>query len=147
MNQNDVTEGKTEWDLRQARLEVIGKFSQQKSMAYRQLLHEKSKENLRSFFYELRAMYKEVKMYAEKQEKGRQKELVESIEEGLDSLDEKLGEKPGLDDFDQLNDELKTFRKLDDLDDKVRELRMEVGLDIPREKEYNAENAGVSGLQ
>jgi len=147
MNQNDVTEGKTEWDLRQARLEVIGKFSQQKSMAYRQLLHEKSKENLRSFFYELRAMYKEVKMYAEKQEKGRQKELVESIEEGLDSLDEKLGEKPGLDDFDQLNDELKTFRKLDDLDDQVRELRMEVGLDIPREKEYNAENAGVSGLQ
>ena len=139
-------DGETEWDLRQARLELIGSFSQEKALAYRQLLRDKSKENLRNFFYEVKSMWKEVKLYADK-ENSKEEELIKEIEEKLDSLDDKLGEHEGVDDFYDLDDNIKTFKELDQVDDKIKEMRMKVGLDIPRKKKYDPETAGVDGLQ
>lgn len=133
MSKNDKQQ-KTTWDLRQAKLELIGKLTQEKTLAYRILIKNKSKENLRNFFQEFQVVFKEVKQFANLNN-DQQKNLVEDIEDRVEELDEKLGEKPGIDDFNLLNDELKTFRELDQADDELRRLQMEVGLDIPLEVE------------
>jgi|SRR6056297_106098 Skp family chaperone for outer membrane proteins len=142
----DYKDGETEWDLRQARLELLGKMSQEKALAYRRLLHDKSKENLRYFFHEVKAMWKEVKLYADK-ENDKEKELMEEIDEKIESLDEKLGEKSGIDDFYNLDSNVEVFQELDEVDDDIKKMRMKVGLDIPRKKKYDPENAGVAGLE
>lgn len=145
MMDNDYKDGETEWDLRQARLELIGSISQQKSLAYRNLLQEKDKENLTNFFYEVKSMWKEVKLYADK-DNDKEEELHDEIEELIDDLEEELGEKAFQDYVEVLNPD-EVFSRLDELDDKVKEMRMKVGLDIPRKKKYDPEDAGVAGLQ
>jgi len=135
----ETREGKTEWDLRQYRLEMIGKLSQEKTMIYLQTIREKELENLKDYFYILKAIYRNIKGYAKKQEKT---EKLKEIDELIEELDEKL-------EADQVYEEERReiFQELEDLEDEIQELRMDVGLDIPQETEYDPENAGVQGLR
>jgi len=125
-------ESKTKWDLRQAKLELIGDLIQEKTLAYRQLIRNKSKENLRTFFYEFKVVFKEVKQFANKKNE-KQINQVQEINKMIEDLDDKLEEKQGVEDFYDLDDNIKTFRQLDEADDKLRDLQMMVGLDIPLE--------------
>jgi len=131
---DDDSKGKTQWDLRQAKLELIGKLIQEKTLAYRNLIKKKNKQNLRNFFQEFQVVYKEVKQFANLSKQDH-KSLIEDIDEKVEDLDEKLGEKPGIDDYQDLNSTVRTFKKLDEADDLLRRLQMEVGLDIPLEAE------------
>lgn len=131
---DDERSGKTQWDLRQAKLDLLGTLVQEKSLAYRQLIKNKNKQNLRNFFQEFQVVYKEVRQFANRQ-KDDQEELLEEIEDLKDDLEDELAERPGIDDFELIEDELETFQQLDELDDKLRKLQMEVGLDIPLEFE------------
>jgi hypothetical protein len=130
----DERKSKTQWDLRQAKLELIGQLTQEKTLAYRDLIKDKSKENLRNFFQEFQVVYKEVKQFANPNNDD-QKQLIEEIDQLIEELDEKLGERPGIDDYIELESQVRTFKKLDKADDKLRQLQMEVGLDIPLEVE------------
>jgi gas vesicle protein len=127
---DDERQGKTQWDLRQAKLELLGDLVQEKSLAYRELIKNKNKENLRNFFQEFQVVYKEVRQFANKNDQDQEK-LLEEIEDMKTDLEKKLAERPGIDDFQLIDDTLETFQELDDLDDKLRRLQMEVGLDIP----------------
>jgi len=129
---DDDSKGKTEWDLRQAKLELIGDLIQEKTLAYRQLIKNKNKQNLRNFFQEFQVVYKEVKQFANLSRQDHET-LVDDIDEKVNELDDKLGEKPGIDDYQDLNSTVRTFNKLDEADDLLRRLQMEVGLDIPLE--------------
>jgi len=125
---------KTKWDLRQAKLELLGKLVQEKTIAYRNLIKNKNKDNLRSFYQEFQVVYKEVKQFANKSN-DRQQQLIEEIDSLMKDLDDELKERPGMNDYIDLDRPVKTFRKLDKADDKLRELQMAVGLDLPLEVE------------
>jgi len=125
---------KTKWDLRQAKLELLGKLVQEKTIAYRNLIKNKNKDNLRSFYQEFQVVYKEVKQFANKSN-DRQQQLIEDIDSLMKDLDDELKERPGMNDYIDLDSPVKTFRKLDKADDKLRELQMAVGLDLPLEVE------------
>lgn len=131
---DEITQGKTKWDLRQAKLELLGTLVQEKSLSYRDLIKNKNRENLRDFFQEFQVVYKEVKQFASKNNDKHQ-DLIESIDEKKSSLDDKLAEQPGIDDFEQIGNTVKVFQEVDEADDKLRELQMAVGLDIPLTQE------------
>jgi len=140
----NVKEGKTEFDLRQALLKQIGKFTQQTALTYRNALRNKSKANLQEYFYELKALFRCIKRYSDTDDEEQQ-ERIKNIKEEMEEFSEKLGEGVGTE-FHILEDNLQAFKDLEKLDDEVQKLRMEVGLDIPRKKEYDPEDAGVAGL-
>jgi len=125
---------KTKWDLRQAKLELLGKLVQEKTITYRSLIKDKNKDNLRSFYQEFQVVYKEVKQFANKSN-NRQQQLIEDIDSLMQDLEDELKERPGMNDYSDLDSPVKTFRKLDKADDKLRELQMAVGLDLPLEVE------------
>lgn len=132
-------EGKTEWDLRQYRLEMIGKLSQEKTMVYLNAIREKELEDLQEYFYILKAIYRNIKGYAKNQEEeNRLQEINTLIQEIGNELDQ---------DQVYIEQRKEIFEKLEDLEDELQELRMQVGLDIPRETNYDPENAGVQGLR
>lgn len=145
MDNNSFQEGETEWDLRQSRLKLIGKLLEEKTVVYLKCIRTKDPESLKDYMYILKAIYRNVKGYARDNEDHDQtkKEIEDSIEQISDSLEddeEIISSIPR-------SERAELFEKLEDVEDKIQELRMDVGLDIPRKKEYDPENAGVAGLK
>jgi len=138
----DYKEGKTEWDLRQSLTEMIAKFTTETQLKYRDALHNPDYQNLRNYFLELKNLFRLVKRYADSE--GDHKEDVESISEKLDNLSRNFSQDGGLE---FVEDSYSILEDLEELDDEVQALRMDVGLDIPREKDYDPEDAGLAGLK
>jgi len=137
----DYKEGATEWDLRQSLTEMIAKFTTETQLKYRDALHNPDYENLRNYFLELKNLFRLVKRYADSD--GEHEETINSISEQLDSLSRQLNSDGSLE---FISDSSRILEDLEELDDDVQALRMDVGLDIPRKKEYDPEDAGLAGL-
>lgn len=136
MNYKD---GETEFDLRQWQLETIGILTQEKTMAYRDALHDKRPDNLRRLLNELKTLYTQgLKRFVEKENN---EQLINKIDELIQKLEANIDGDMVYDDKDDI------FKDLEKLDEKVQKLQMKAGLDIPRKKEYDPENAGVAGLE
>lgn len=135
-------QGETEWDLRQSLTEMIATFTTETQMKYRAALKNPNYETTRDYFLELKNLFRLVKRYADAD--GDHKETVESISRQLDSLSRTFSNDGSLEFVENASNVL---QELEDLDDEVQALRMDVGLDIPRKTEYDAEDAGLAGLR
>jgi len=132
-------DGETEFDLRQWQLETIGILTQEKTMAYREALHNKKPGNLERLLNELKSLYSQgLKRFVDREKHG---ELVDNIDRKIEELERKISGDMIYDDKEQV------FKELEELDQKVQKLQMKTGLDIPRKKDYDPENAGVAGLE
>lgn len=137
----EYKEGETEWDLRQSLTEMIATFTTETQLKYRDALKNPSYETTRNYFLELKNLFRLVKRYADTD--GEHEEDVKSISQKLDDLSRTFTNDGSLEFVENPSNIL---QELEDLDDEVQALRMDVGLDIPRKKEYDPEDAGLAGL-
>lgn len=138
----EYSEGETEWDLRQDLTNMIAQFTVETQLKYRTAIKNPGYENLRNYFLEIKNLFRTVKRYAD--EEGDHQETIKTINDDLESLGKKFNQDGSLE---YLGSDSKILEDLEDLDDKVQGLRMDVGLDIPRKKNYNPEDAGLAGLK
>jgi len=144
----DYKEGPTEYDIRGDRLRTIGALSQEVTLAYRNVLAKTTPKSLESYYISLKVLYRDIKRYAdpdkvEKSENGEEKSKIERIEGLMDEMENRL-ENDSTEIYTETSGMLEKLEKLDDL---IQGVRMDVGLDIPREKRYDPEDAGLAGLE
>lgn len=145
MDKNSFQEGETEWDLRQSRLKLIGKLLEEKTVIYLKCIRTKDPESLKSYMYILKAIYRNVKGYA--RENDDHDKTRKDIERSIKQISQSLEDDEEIMTSIPKSERAKIFEELEDVEDKIQGLRMDVGLDIPRKKEYDPENAGVAGLK
>lgn len=144
----EYKEGPTEYDIRGDRLRTIGALSQEVTLAYRNVLAKTNAKNLENYYISLKVLYRDIKRYAdpdkvEETEEGEEKSKIDSIESLMEEMEQKMANSS----TELYQDNSPVLEKLEDLDDLIQGLRMDVGLDIPREKRYDPEDAGLAGLE
>lgn len=125
MAEDDIT---TEYDIRQSRIKIVGKLSEEKAMQYLRTVKVTSQDNLKNFQAVLKALYRTIKYYKNKD----QEKNTEDIEKLLKKSDKRIKrlQKTSLD-----HERRKILEQLEEAEDKINEFRLAVGLDLPTSKE------------
>lgn len=119
----------TQYDLRQSRLDILGRLVQEKTVVYLNLRKDPSLDQCKKYLDILATFYRNIKFYGQEESSDTQS----TIESKVDSCEKRIR---NLRRSDSVNDRVisDVRKELEDVDDLIDELRIEVGLDIPREK-------------
>lgn len=131
------------WNLGENRIKDIGKIVSKVRQQHFKVKQENTVRELTKYKNILYTLFFEIDSYVDDWDKYSKEDTQDMSQEFDDIEDELEGRRPGQ----KLNDNTKrVFKDLEQLDRIINDARIDEGLDIPKGKKPNPEDAGVDGL-
>jgi len=130
-----VTDRESDFNIGSAKIRIIGKFTEEAALSYRECLGEKNFENLATYRKDLKSIFNSIKYIENGSLQEEREKIKELLEEAKTKMNQMTAETPY-----HVNEEI--FEKLEEADELISRYRLEVNLDLPTSeiKEDNPED-------
>lgn len=130
-----MTDRESDFNIGSAKIRIIGKFTEQAALSYRECLGEKNFENLDTYRKDLKSIFNSIKYIENGSLEDERERIKELLEEAKTKMNQMTAETPY-----HVNEEI--FEKLEEADELISRYRLEVNLDLPTSeiKEDNPED-------
>jgi len=130
-----VTDRESDFNIGSAKIRIIGKFTEQAALSYRECLGEKNFENLDTYRKDLKSIFNSIKYIENGSLEEERERIKDLLEEAKNQMNQMTAETPY-----HVNEEI--FEKLEEADELISRYRLEVNLDLPTSeiKEDNPED-------